>query len=140
MGLGLGRFPPHFRFPGQPPHFGYMPQGYPMHPYHHHPHLQGFHHNIDPACLTKYELAWGADYDRLNKGQNAFKSGELPPATPDTSMLFKDFGGMGRPLRNLLPFPMGEKMYTMNSPMFIPFMNETSPRPTTTRQHFQVSQ
>mmetsp|Transcript_29638 Transcript_29638/g.39414 ORF Transcript_29638/g.39414 Transcript_29638/m.39414 type:complete len:117 (-) Transcript_29638:1254-1604(-) len=115
---------------------GYMSRGYPMH-HQFHP-LNGFHHHgsIDPACLTKYELAWGVDPDRLTKGYPAFKSGELPPATPDTSMMFKDMN-MGRSFRNPMLYP-GEKMFnlSMNSPMFIPFMNEASPRPPTTRQHF----
>lgn len=70
-----------------------MPRGFPMHGFHT---LHGMHHsNIDPACHAKYELAWGADYDRINKGQPSFKAGELPPATPDTSMMFKD-GFMNR--------------------------------------------
>ena len=108
-----------------------------MHMYH--PPLGFPHHSIDPACLTKYELAWGADYDRLNKGQQPLKSGELPPATPDTSMMFKDMN-MGRPFRNPMLYP-AEKVFnlSMNSPMFIPFMDGASPRPPTTRQHFQAA-
>ena len=97
--------------------------------------MSGFHHNIDPTCLEKYAPAWGpSDYDRMNKGQGAFKSGELPPATPDTSMIFND--KVGRPsLRNLLAYPIMNRDI-MNSPMFIPLHNETSPRPPTTRHHF----
>lgn len=91
---------------------------------------------MDSAALHRYDLAWGADIDRLNKGQTTFKSGELPPATPDPSNLFKDIGSLGTRPRNPLLVPMGEKMYNlsmMNSPMFIPFMGEASPRPPTTR-------
>lgn len=46
--------------------------------------------SIDPACLTKYEPAWGADYERLSKTQSVYKAGELPPATPDPSAMFKE--------------------------------------------------
>ena len=136
MGLGLRGFQPQFGIV-PPPHLGYMSRGYPMHMYH--PPLGFHHHSIDPACLTKYELAWGADYDRLNKGQQPLKSGELPPATPDTSMMFKDMN-MGRPFRNPMLYP-AEKVFnlSMNSPMFIPFMDGASPRPPTTRQHFQAA-
>ena len=67
---------------------GYMHRGYPIPPFHP---LHGYGGGgIDPACLAKYEPAWGTDFDRISKGQPpAFKSGELPPATPDPSQMFK---------------------------------------------------
>ena len=100
---------------------GFMPRGFPMHSFHP---IHGLNHpNIDPACNAKYELAWGADYERLNKGGPTFKAGELPPATPDTSMMFKD-GFMNRQIRNPMLF-QNDKMFnlSMNSPMFIPIMD-----------------
>ena len=136
--MGFGLRGPDLRFSMiPPPPMGYMSRGYPMNMYH--PHLGYHHHNIDPACLAKYEPAWGADYDRFNKG-SAFKSGELPPATPDTSMMFKDVN-MGRTYRNPMLFPAGDRLnLSMNSPMFIPFMDGASPRPPTTRGHFAPGQ
>ena len=59
----------------------YVPRGYPFYQV---PNcLQGLG-AIDPACHAKYDLAWGQD-----KPPN-FKAGELPPATPDPSQMFKD--------------------------------------------------
>ena len=90
--LSRGVPPPTLMQPGSTIAYNYMHRGYR----HHHP-IQFHHHHygglggIDPACLAKYEPAWGADFDRLSKGgaqQAAFnKSGELPPATPDPSQL-----------------------------------------------------
>ena len=62
----------------------YMQRGFPMH------HLASGFGAIDPACHAKYELAWGPDLDRLAKGPPVFKAGELPPATPDPSQMFRD--------------------------------------------------
>ena len=60
---------------------------------------------IDLACFAKYEPAWGHhEYDRL-KSQSVFKSGELPPATPDTSLMFKEGFLGGRNLRNPMYYP-----------------------------------
>ena len=50
--------------------------------------------------------------------------------------MFRDGGFQMKQMRN--PIPQDKLFnYTMNSPMFIPILNETSPRPTTARQHFQ---
>ena len=88
----------------------------------------GGYGSIDPASGAKYEPAWGNGF---------LKSGELPPATPDTSMMFKD-GPHGRTRNHLLPPPQYNNACT--SPMFIPFLNEASPRPPPTRtQHYQSS-
>ena len=42
----------------------YMPRGYPIPQFHP---LHGYGGG-DPACLAKYEPAWGTDFDRLSKG------------------------------------------------------------------------
>ena len=111
----------------------HLPRGYPPYPYHP---LQGFAAGIDPACISKYEPAWGADYDRFSKANPIYKSGELPPATPNPDQLIKE-GYQGRPIRHPL-MPFNEKMFnlSMNSPMYINMINETSPRPPTTRQPY----
>ena len=57
-------------------------------PMHHQLVAQGFGAAIDPACHAKYELAWGPDL--MGKGPPGFKAGELPPATPDPSQMFKE--------------------------------------------------
>jgi len=109
---------------------GYMPKGYaPLPQFYPTAYFPGF----DPACLAKYEPAWGHDNDRLKQSHVVLKSGELPPATPDTSMMFKD-GFLGRPRHNQLLYP-SEKMFnfSLNSPMFIPILDGASPRPPTTR-------
>lgn len=90
------------------------------------PNMHGFG-PIEQACHEKFPLAWGQPF---------IKSGELPPATPDPSQMFREGGFQMKQMRNPIP---PEKLfnYTMNSPMFIPILQETSPRPTTSRQHFQ---
>jgi len=57
------------------PGMGYMPSSYHMN---FHP-LSGFS-GIE-ACQEKFPFAWG---------HSSLKSGELPPATPDPSNLFKE--------------------------------------------------
>lgn len=86
--------------------------------------------SMEPACHARYEFAWGQDYDRLGKVQPVLNRGELPPATPDPSQMFKESYYQGRPIRNHLQPQYDNFKLSLNSPMFIPVLDAASPRPT----------
>ena len=79
---------------------GYLP--YPYAPYHPFAGME--------AANSKYDLAWGGDRDMQARVQ-PFKSGELPPATPDPSAMFKEGGFFGRSLRSQMIHPSKEMFY-----------------------------
>ena len=110
---------PPFNSFGFPPHM--HPRGMPPNPFT----LTGLGHETGPACHAKYELAWGSDLAIGKPPPQAVLKCELPPATPDPGMIFRDLSSSRRPA---FLSHHREMNLPMNSPMFIPFMTE-SPRP-----------